>query len=67
MFVLYNIFINIFCIFSKIYLKIRIKNKKEHPERYLEKLSITNFSANKDRLICSEMAIKSSARVTWYI
>ena len=51
MFVLYNIFINIFCIFSKIYLKIRIKNKKEHPERYLEKLSITNFPANKNRLI----------------
>ena len=51
MFILYNIFINIFCIFSKIYLKIRIKNKKEHPERYLEKLSITNFSANTDRII----------------
>ena len=51
MFILYNIFINIFCIFSKIYLKIRIKNKKEHPERYLEKLSITNFPANKNQLI----------------
>ena len=51
MFVLYNIFINIFCIFSKIYLKIRIKNKKEHPERYLERLSITSFPANKNRLI----------------
>ena len=51
MFILYNIFINIFCIFSKTYLKIRIKNNKEHPERYLEKLSITNFPANTDRII----------------
>ena len=51
MFALYNIFIDIFCIFSKTYLKIRIKNKKEHPERYLEKLSITNLPANKDRII----------------
>ena len=51
MFILYNIFINIFCLFSKTYLKIRIKNKKEHPERYLEKLSITNLPANKNRII----------------
>ena len=51
MFILYNIFINIFCLFSKTYLKIRIKNKKEHPERYLEKLSITNLPANKNKII----------------
>tara|TARA_B100000029_G_scaffold113550_1_gene105835 strand:- start:2960 stop:4189 length:1230 start_codon:yes stop_codon:yes gene_type:complete len=51
MFIFYNILINIFSIFFKIYLQIRVKNNKEHPKRYLEKLAITNLAANKDRII----------------
>ena len=56
MLILYNILINIFSIFAKIYLRARIKKNKEHPKRYLEKLSVIDLPKNTNRLVWFHVA-----------
>ena len=56
MLILYNILINIFSIFAKIYLRVRIKKNKEHPKRYLEKLSVIDLPKNTNRLVWFHVA-----------